>query len=152
MTTMTMQPQAITILIADDDEDDRAMTTEALNASVPVVDVRCVENGVALMDYLYRRGPFATEKTAPRPALILLDLNMPLKNGKECLREIRLNPEFRCIPVIILTTSREEEDVTMIYEMGGNSFITKPFTFKSLSEKMQMLKQFWLFTSQLPQC
>src|SRR4051794_13748222 len=119
---------AITILMADDDADDRLMTKEAFEESHLANDLRFVENGVELMDYLKRRGKYRDPGTSPRPGLILLDLNMPRKDGREALEEIKQDPSLRRIPVVVLTTSKEEEDVHRSYELHVNSYITKPVT------------------------
>ncbi len=137
----------ITILVADDDSDDRDMIREALEENRLAKDVRFVVDGEDLMDYLHRRG---RHSDAPQPGLILLDLNMPKKDGREALREIKSNPEFRRIPVVVLTTSKAEEDVSRTYSLGSNSFVTKPVTFGSLVSTMRELGRYWLETVELP--
>ena len=116
----------ITILVADDDPDDRLLAKHALEKSRLANDLRFVEDGEELVDYLYRRGKFADPRTSPRPGLILLDLNMPRKDGREALKEIKSDPKLRDIPVVVLTTSKADEDIARIYSLGGNSYITKP--------------------------
>ncbi|OHE81222.1 MAG: two-component system response regulator, partial [Lysobacterales bacterium GWF1_69_6] len=123
---MNTPRQPITILMADDDPDDRLMTQEAFTECRLGNPLKFVADGEELMDYLHHRGDFADELAAPRPGLILLDLNMPRKDGREALREIRADPALRGIPVVILTTSKAEEDVVRSYRDGVNSFITKP--------------------------
>lgn len=134
----------IVILMADDDEDDRLLTRDALVESRVANDLRFVEDGEALMDYLQRRGQYADPAASPRPGLILLDLNMPRKDGREALREIKADPELRRIPVVILTTSKAEEDVYRSYDVGANSYITKPVTFDGLIELMKTLGRYWV--------
>lgn len=135
--------QPFTILIADDDEDDRLLARDAL-AEVPQrCDLRFVEDGEKLLDYLYRRGEYADPARSPRPGLILLDLNMPRKDGREALREIKRDPQFQQIPIVIFTTSKAEEDVIRGYELGVNSFVTKPVIFSSLVETMRTLTRYW---------
>lgn len=141
---MKQSGEPIVILMADDDEDDRLLTRDALVESRVANDLRFVEDGEALMDYLQRRGPYADPANSPRPGLILLDLNMPRKDGREALREIKADPELRRIPVVILTTSKAEEDVYRSYDVGANSYITKPVTFEGLIELMKTLGRYWV--------
>jgi CheY-like chemotaxis protein len=140
----------ITILIADDDADDRAMVKEALEENRLANDLHFVENGEDLIDYLLRRGKFVELSSSPRPGLILLDLNMPRKDGREALKEIKANPDLRSIPVVILTTSKAEEDIYRSYDLGVNSFITKPVTFEHLVEVMKALGKYWFEIVELP--
>jgi len=147
---MSTHARPITILIADDDADDRMMASEALEESRLANDLRFVEDGEELLDYLYRRGRFADEGEAPRPGLILLDLNMPRKDGREALREIKGDPGLRSIPVVVLTTSKAEEDIYRTYDLGVNSFITKPVQFESLVEVMKTLRKYWFEIVELP--
>jgi CheY-like chemotaxis protein len=138
------------ILLADDDEDDRLMAEEALARTPLGGTLRCVEDGEQLMDYLHRRGRFADPQQSPRPNLILLDLNMPRKDGREALREIKADGVLRRIPVVVLTTSKAEEDVARSYDLGANSFITKPVTFQAMVEVMNDLGHYWFDTVHLP--
>jgi len=142
--------RSITILLADDDADDRMMASDALEESRLANDLRCVEDGEELMDYLHRRGKYAAPNDAPRPGLILLDLNMPRKDGREALKEIKAEPELRSIPVIVLTTSKAEEDIYRTYDLGVNSFITKPVNFESLVAVMKALGKYWFEIVELP--
>ena len=142
--------RSITILLADDDADDRMMAADALEESRLANDLRFVEDGEELMDYLHRRGKFAPPNEAPRPGLILLDLNMPRKDGREALREIKAQRELRSIPVIVLTTSQAEEDIYRTYDLGVNSFITKPVNFESLVAVMKALGKYWFEIVELP--
>src|SRR6188472_1465214 len=133
----------ITILMADDDPDDRQLAREAFEEARLANDLRFVEDGVELLDYLKRRGKYADPATSPRPGVILLDLNMPRKDGREALREIKANAELRRIPVVVLTTSKAEIDIYRSYDLGVNSFIVKPVTFDSLVEMMVVLGKYW---------
>jgi len=142
--------RSITILLADDDADDRMMASDALEESRLANDLRCVEDGEELMDYLHRRGKYAAPNDAPRPGLILLDLNMPRKDGREALKEIKAQPELRSIPVVVLTTSQAEEDIYRTYDLGVNSFITKPVNFESLVAVMKALGKYWFEIVELP--
>lgn len=140
---MVKKDVPITILMADDDEDDRMMTKEALEESRLVNDLRFVVDGEELMNYLHRKGNYSAPESAPRPGLILLDLNMPRKDGREALKEIKSDPDLRGIPVVILTTSKSEEDIFKAYNLGVNSYITKPVTFQEMSEAMKTLAKYW---------
>jgi CheY-like chemotaxis protein len=137
-------------LLADDDADDRQMTQEAFTESRLLNDLRCVCDGVELLDYLFRRGQYADPATSPRPGLILLDLNMPKKDGREALREIKADPILRTIRVVVLTTSKAEEDIHRSYELSAASYITKPVTFAGLAEVIKTLGKYWLEIVELP--
>lgn len=147
---MTKIPKSITILVADDDADDRMMIRDALQENRLANDLRFVKDGEDLMDYLQRRGEFASAADSPRPGLILLDLNMPRKDGREALKEIKADPLLRGIPVVVLTTSKAEEDIYRTYDLGVNSFITKPVTFDSLVLIMRELGRYWFEIVELP--
>lgn len=138
------------ILIADDDEEDRMLEQEALEESGLLNPLRFVENGEELMDYLLNRNGYENEEEYPTPGLILLDLNMPKKDGREALKEIKDHPELRSIPVIVLTTSRAEEDILRTYNLGVNSFITKPVLFEDLVNIMKALSTYWFEIVKLP--
>jgi CheY-like chemotaxis protein len=143
---------SITILLADDDEDDRVLTADALRRSRLVNDLRFVVDGDDLMKYLRGQGVYASGGVpAPRPGLILLDLNMPKKDGREALAEIKGDPELRRIPVVVLTTSKAEEDVFRTYDLGVNSFVSKPVTFEGLAGVMRALACYWFDIVELPQ-
>ncbi len=139
------------ILMADDDDDDRLLARDALSEGKVDGNLRFVENGEELMDYLCRRGKYQQASIAPRPGLILLDLNMPLKDGREALKEIKSDPDLKRIPVVVLTTSQADTDVSQVYELGANSFISKPFQFEALVGVMKAIGQYWLQTVELPQ-
>jgi CheY-like chemotaxis protein len=138
------------ILMADDDEEDRVLTQEALDEAHLANELRFVVDGQDLMDYLHRSGPYAGGADAPRPAIILLDLNMPRKDGREALAEIKSDPDLRQIPVVVLTTSKAEEDILRTYDLGVNSFITKPVTFAGLVEVVRGFSRYWFEIVELP--
>jgi CheY-like chemotaxis protein len=142
--------QSITILMADDDEDDRLLMQEAWEESLLVNPLAFAVDGEDLMNYLQRRGKYAAQAGAPLPGLILLDLNMPKKDGREALKEIKADPVLRHIPVVILTTSKAEEDIYQTYDLGCSSFITKPVTFEALAEVLRAMKIYWLEIVELP--
>ncbi len=140
----------ITILMADDDADDRRLTQEAFEEARLINDVRFVENGEQLLDYLRRTGAYAPPVEAPRPGLILLDLNMPRKDGRTVLKELKGDPDLRQIPVVVLTTSKADEDIYKSYDLGVNSYIVKPVTFEALVDILQTLEKYWFEIVELP--
>lgn len=141
---------SITILIADDDADDRQMTKEALEENYLLNDLRFVTDGEELMNYLYRRGDYSDPASSPRPGLILLDLNMPKKDGREALKEIKSDPELKSIPVIVLTTSKAEGDILKTYNLGVNCFISKPVSFNEMIEVTKSIGKYWFEIVELP--
>lgn len=140
----------ITILMADDDPDDRQLTKEALIEGRLINDIRFVENGEEMMEYLRRTGRYAPPAESPRPGLILLDLNMPRKDGRTVLKEIKSDPALRTIPVVVLTTSKADEDVYRSYDLGVNSYIVKPVTFEALVDILVTLEKYWFEIVELP--
>ena len=141
----------ITILICDDDEDDRMLTQQALENAHISNNLRFVEDGEQLLDYLYQRGEYSGETgKAPRPGLILLDLNMPKMDGREALKVIKGDKTLHDIPVVVLSTSGFDQDIIRSYQLGVNSFITKPVTFSGLVEAMNVLGRYWLEIVELP--
>jgi two-component system response regulator len=136
--------------MADDDADDRKMTKEAFEESRLANDLRFVEDGDELLDYLYRRGKYCNPADSPRPGLILLDLNMPKKDGREALREMKADPKLRTIRVVVMTTSKAEEDIERTYNLSASSYITKPVTFAGLAEVIRTLGRYWLEIVELP--
>ena len=138
------------ILMADDDADDRLMAEKAFLEAKLDNGLRFVEDGEELMDYLLHRGKYTNTTLHPLPGLILLDLNMPRKDGREALKEIKAHPQLHRIPVVILTTSKAETDILRSYDLGVNSFITKPVTFQGLVEAMRVMKQYWFQLVKLP--
>jgi CheY-like chemotaxis protein len=142
--------QQFTILLADDDEDDRELAREAIEDSDLPGRVRYVVDGQDLIDYLRHQGAYAHAQRAPRPSIILLDLNMPRKSGAEALAEIRSDRTLRHIPVVVLTTSDDRRDVEQAYDLGANSYITKPFGHAELCEVMNTLLEYWFRVAKLP--
>ena len=148
---MKNEGKMITILLADDDPDDQQLTREAFVENRLVNDLVCVNDGEELMDYLHRRGRYSELEKTSLPGLILLDLNMPRKDGREALKEIKADPNLRRIPIVVLTTSKAEEDILRSYDLGVNSYVTKPVTFKSLVDLVKVLGQYWFEVVRLPQ-
>jgi CheY-like chemotaxis protein len=147
---MSSRGEPITILMADDDEEDCALTKDAMADARLANEMRFVHDGEELLDYLHQRGAYADGADAPPPGVILLDLNMPKKDGREALAEIKADPELRKIPVCVLTTSAAEEDIFRSYDLGANSFITKPVTFAGLVEVLQAWSRYWFEIVELP--
>jgi CheY-like chemotaxis protein len=147
---MSHSKRPIVILIAEDDAEDRMLVKEALEESRLMNNIQFVENGEELMDYLHNQGRFSDKNEYPTPGLILLDLNMPKKDGREALKEIKSDEHLRVIPVVVLTTSKAEEDVLRTYDLGVSSFITKPVTFAGLVDVMQTLSKYWFQIVELP--
>lgn len=146
---MTVKKEPVVILMADDDDDDFLLTQKALKASKLLNTLVRVSDGEELVDYLMNKGEYENKETL-RPGIILLDLNMPRKDGREALKEIKENEDLRDIPVVVFTTSKAEEDVYRSYQLGVNSFITKPVTFNSLLEVMTSLGRYWFEIVELP--
>lgn len=145
-----MNKQPVVVLLAEDDPDDQYLISEAFDESGSTPQLFIVEDGDELLDYLFQRGKYTDPAKWPRPTLILLDLNMPRKDGREALAEIKAHPEMRRIPVVVLTTSQAEEDVLRTYDLGVSGFITKPVKFSGLLEIMKNLSSYWLGTVELP--
>jgi CheY-like chemotaxis protein len=148
--TLNKNGKPITILYADDDAEDRKLVLDAWQESRVVNELDFVEDGEQLMDYLYHRHQYADRVNSPLPGMILLDLNMPRKDGREALKEIKADATLRRIPVVILTTSKAEEDVFRAYDLGVSSFIVKPVTFQSLVDIVKVLDRYWLEIVELP--
>ena len=146
----TKEGKVITILLADDDPDDRQLTRDAFAENRLANVLNTVDDGEELLEYLQRRGRYADQRNEPLPGLILLDLNMPRKDGREALKEIKADPELRRIPIVVLTTSKAEEDILRTYDLGVNSYVTKPVTFKSLVELIKVLGRYWFEVVELP--
>jgi len=142
----------ITILMADDDEDDRDLTRDALEDADYIDQMDFVADGRDLIDYLRRSGPYGSPENAerPRPSIILLDLNMPRMDGREALAEIKSDEELRRIPVVVLTTSSDDHDVRNAYDLGANSYITKPVTGSKLESVLGRLAEYWSQIVTLP--
>ncbi len=147
---MESNKRPIVILIADDDPEDRMLIQEALEESRLKNHIQFVENGEELMDYLHNRKAFSDKSKYPTPGLVLLDLNMPKKDGREALKEIKSDDLLKLIPIVVLTTSKAEEDILRTYDLGVSSFITKPVTFSSLVDVMKTLSKYWFEIVELP--
>lgn len=150
MSNTIPEKKVYTILVADDDPDDRLLLEDALTETNLARSLYFVEDGEELMDYLLVDKKYNEPSSCPRPDLILLDLNMPRKDGREALKEIKVNPQLRSIPIIILTTSKAEEDIFRTYELGVNSFISKPVSYEELVELVKKLEMYWFETVKLP--
>ncbi|MFQ5568674.1 MAG: response regulator [Rhodothermales bacterium] len=142
--------ESLVILLAEDDPDDRLLTMRALTKNRLSNTIKWVENGEELVAYLYGRGKYDKPGSAPRPGLILLDLNMPRMDGREALQIIKADPALRRIPVVVLTTSQAEQDIFQSYELGVNAFVTKPVTFDGLAKAIKVLGDFWFEIVKLP--
>jgi CheY-like chemotaxis protein len=142
--------RSIVILMAEDDPDDRMFCQDALQEARLTNKVCFVEDGQELMDYLHCQGAYADPESCPMPGLILLDLNMPRKDGREALEEIKSDPTLRAIPVVVLTTSKAEEDILRSYDLGVSGYVTKPVTFERLTEIMKTLGRYWFDIVELP--
>ena len=145
-----MRENPITILLAEDDHDDRYLIGEALDESGFDNQLFIVSNGEELLDYLKNRGAYADKEKYPRPGVILFDLNMPLMDGREALTEIKKEPELKKIPIIVLTTSKADEDINETYGLGITGFITKPMAFSELVEIMKSVGNYWFESVTLP--
>jgi CheY-like chemotaxis protein len=143
-------PRPITLLMAEDDPDDRLLSAEALKEARLTNKIHFVEDGEELMDFLCHTGKYIDPASSPRPGLVLLDLNMPKKDGREALREMKSNPDLRLIPVVVLTTSKAEEDILRSYDLGVSGYITKPVQFNELIEVMRVIGKYWFEIVELP--
>ena len=146
-----MSGTPIRILLAEDDDDDFLLTTHAFQEGRLANTVHRVHDGVELLQYLLQEGKYALPNSAPHPSLILLDLNMPRKDGREALREIKANPALRRLPVVVLTTSHAQEDIVRSYDLGVNSFISKPVSFQGLVDAVKVVGRYWFEVVELPQ-
>jgi CheY-like chemotaxis protein len=145
-----MERIAFTVLMADDDEEDCMLLQEAWEECMLADELRFVSDGEELLDYLHGRGDYTDPGSAPRPGLILLDLNMPRKDGREALAEIKEDAELRKIPIVVLTSSADEEDVLRSYDLGVSSYCTKPVTFEKLVDLVRALGRYWFEIVELP--
>jgi CheY-like chemotaxis protein len=147
---MNETKRPVVILMAEDDPDDRLLAKDALAESRLANELHFVVDGEELTDYLGHRGKFTDLKGSPRPGLILLDLNMPRKDGREALKEIKSDPALKRIPIVVLTTSQAEEDILRSYDLGVNSFIRKPVTFEGLVNVIRSIGHYWFEIVELP--
>lgn len=145
-----MQTERLNILMADDDPDDRMLIRDALEETSAPQHLDCVEDGEELLDYLRQRGKYAHLPADHPPRIILLDLNMPRKDGREALKEIKGDPKLRQIPVIILTTSNATEDIQRAYDLGASSFMIKPRNFETLVKALDSVVHYWFDTCRVP--
>jgi len=145
-----MSDETVVILLAEDDPDDRYLISEAFDETNLPVRLFIVNDGEEMLDYLKHRGKYSDSQRWPLPALIVLDLNMPRKDGREVLAETKTDPILRRIPVVVLTTSQAEEDIARAYDLGVSGFITKPVSFNALLEIMRSLGNYWLNIVELP--
>lgn len=145
-----MKSRASTILVVDDDPADQFLVQEAMRTANLNYDLRIVSDGDEAIEYLYHRGRYAESHRAPRPDLILLDLNMPRYSGRQVARAVKSDPTLRAIPIVVLTTSRLEQDVDDLYDMGVNSYIQKPVNFDEFTEALRDLSSYWLSRASLP--
>lgn len=147
---MDKTARPITVLYADDDPEDRMLVKEAWQESRLANELHFVEDGEELLDYLHRRGKYASLADQPLPGMILLDLNMPRMDGREALQHLKSDPRLRLIPTVVLTTSKAEEDIFRAYDLGVNSFIVKPVTFQSLVDLTLAFGRYWFEIVELP--
>jgi CheY-like chemotaxis protein len=147
---MMKSTQRRTILMADDDGEDCALVGDALRETNHPCDLHFVHNGEELFDYLRRQGEYEHIANAPRPDLILLDLKMPRKDGRETLMDLKNDPQWRTIPVIVLTTSTASADVNFCYDAGVNSYITKPSSYRKLVAILESITRYWFDVALLP--
>ena len=142
--------QPATILLAEDNPAEQNLTRRALTKDVIQCDLHIVSDGAEAMEYLLHQGPYEDVNTSPRPDLMLLDLNMPKKDGKQVLQEMRNHPDLKTLPVIVLTTSKNEQDVIASYELGCNTFINKPVDVEPFVAALRQMGQYWLKLAILP--
>ena len=148
---MKATPDKKIILMVEDDPDDIYLIGEAIDECQLNAQIYIVENGEQLMDYLHNTGDYHDKEHSPRPDLILLDLNMPLKDGREALKELKEDPDLHSIPVVVLTTSSAERDMKFSYAQGASGFVTKPVTFSGLRDAVCKIGDYWIRTVQLPE-
>lgn len=142
--------RGVTILLVEDNPDHADLTLRALREGNLLNELFWVKNGEEALDFLHRRGPYGNGASAPRPGLVLLDIKLPKVDGLEVLRRIKGDQELRSIPVVMLTTSEEDHEVTESYKTGANSFVSKPVRFSEFVEKIKALKLYWVVTNRLP--
>ena len=140
----------LVLVMVDDDEDDCILVNEALKVACSGCTFRCVGDGEEMLEYMHRSGRYKDVQSCPVPDLILLDLNMPRMGGREVLKKLKTDPRFRAIPVIILTTSRELDDVKACYDLGANSYITKQPSFDEVVSSIKTLMEYWIEVATLP--
>ena len=139
--------KAVSILLVEDNPDHAELALRSLKNGHMLNEVFWVKDGAAALDFLYQRGPYAGAERAPRPGLILLDLKLPKVDGHEVLRQVKSDPCLQKIPVVMLTTSGQSDDVAASYGAGANGFVTKPVSFQEFVEKIKAVKLFWVLTN-----
>jgi len=144
---MSQRNRPVEILLVEDSPSDTDLTIEALRAGGIPSNLSHVEDGVEAMEFLSRRNSYAG---APRPDLILLDLNLPRKDGREVLSELKSDPDLRAIPVVVLTTSRDDRDISQAYQLQANCYISKPVDFRQFVNVLRSIEHFWLEVAVLP--
>lgn len=147
---MDNENRLFTILMVDDDPDDRLLFKEACEEVRLRNPLEFLENGEQLVDFLKRRGSYASRESDPYPGIILLDLNMPLKDGREALEEIKADPDLRHIPIIVLTTSKDEDDILSSYGLGASSYIVKPISLDRLMRVVNSIGEYWVEIVEVP--
>lgn len=150
MPLTTSKARRAVILLAEDDPGDQELTRRALQEDIVRVDLRIVGDGEEALDYLHQRGAYSDKKSAPRPDLILLDLNMPKLNGREVLAELKRSPDLCRIPVVILTTSQQEADIVETYGLGCNSYVHKPVDLDQFISVIRKMENYWFEVVTLP--
>ena len=150
MHTKKRPTRSVIMLMAEDDPEDQMLVREGLRESRLANHLIVVEDGIELMDYLHRRGKYSDPLSSPHPGLILLDLNMPRMSGREALQEIKADPDLHHIPIVVLTSSKAEEDILRSYDLGANSYIVKPVTFENLAGTLRVLDKYWFEIVELP--
>jgi two-component system, chemotaxis family, response regulator Rcp1 len=144
---MPQRNRPVEILLVEDSPSDTDLTIEALQAGDIPCNLSHVEDGVEAMEFLNRKNSYAA---APRPDLILLDLNLPRKDGREVLAELKLDPDLRTIPVVVLTTSKDDRDISQAYQLQANCYIAKPVDFEQFVSVLRAIEHFWLEVAALP--
>lgn len=138
------------ILLVEDNSDDIELTMLAFQRSRVANRVDIVKDGAAALDYLFARGEYINNRDAEPPAVVLLDIQLPKLDGLEVLREIRANRDTRNVPIVMLTSSRQQEDMMRSYDLGANSFIRKPVDFDKFVEAIQQVEMYWLLLNERP--
>jgi CheY-like chemotaxis protein len=152
MATQANGAKTAVVLLAEDSPAEQRLAQRALDEAQLQCDLRIVSDGKEVMDYLLRRGAYTDAQHAPRPDLILLDLNMPKLDGREVLQQAKSNPQLETIPIVVLTTSTQEQDILQSYHLGCNSYIKKPVDVHKFIDVMRHLGLYWMQLVQLPPC
>lgn len=145
-----MKGKPVDILLVEDNPDHAELTIKALNQNNVLNEVYVVNDGQEALDFMYHQGKYADEKDFPRPGLILLDIKLPKVDGIEVLKQLKDDPQFKSIPVIMLTTSDRDEEIAKSYAGGANSYVVKPMDFEEFMKKVRELKLYWTITNSLP--